>query len=190
MSAVENEMHPLQSLKLISDVILQTKDELKNYGFLYLVWGWIIAVASLAFFVLHTFTATSLFFLPFPLLVGAGVLITVLYYRSAQKTAETYLAGYLKNLWFVLGICFVLTVFISLTQKIQPFTFTLLIGGVGTLVSGLNLRFKPLMAGGILFFIFAVISVFLDEMYRPLIHGIAVMLGYLVPGYLLKYSKS
>lgn len=72
----------------------------------------------------------------------------------------------------------------------QPFTFTMLIGGVGTLVSGLNLRFRPLIIGGILFFISAVTSIFIAEEYRPLVHGIAVIIGYLIPGYLLKYSKS
>nr|WP_121273163.1 hypothetical protein [Pedobacter schmidteae] len=190
MNAIEKELNPLQSLKIISEVILHTKDELKNYSFLYLIWGWVIALASFSFFALHTLTSSSLFFLPFPVLVVAGIVVTFFHYRSASKTSETYLAGYLKNLWMVLGICFVLTIFISLSQQLQPFTYTLLIGGVGTLVSGLNLRFKPLIIGGIVFFIAAVASVFITEQYRPLIHGIAVIIGYLIPGYLLKYSKS
>jgi hypothetical protein len=190
MDTIENEMNPLQSLQLISDVILRTKDQLRNYSTLYLIWGWIIAIASLSFFALHTYTSTSLFFLPFPVLVLMGIALTFRYYRSARETSETYLASYLKKLWLVLGICFVLTVFISLSQKIQPFTYTLLLGGIGTLVSGLNLRFKPLITGGVLFFIFAVISILIPEQYRSLLHGFAVILGYIVPGYLLRYTKA
>lgn len=189
MDTIENEMNPLQSLKLISDVILRTKEQLRDYSTLYLIWGWIIALASLSFFALHTYTSTSLFFLPFPVLVLTGLVFTFRYYRSGRERSETYLASYLKKLWFVLGICFVLTVFISLSQKVQPFTYTLLIGGIGTLVSGLNLQFKPLIAGGILFFIFALISILIPEQYRSLLHGFAVITGYLVPGYLLKYTK-
>ncbi len=190
MDAIENEMNPLQSLKLISDVILRTKEQLRSYSTLYLIWGWLIAVASLAFFALHTYTSSPLFFLPFPVLGLTGILLTIRYYHSAKETSETYLASYLKKLWFVLGICFILTVFISLSQKMQPFTYTLLIGGVGTLVSGLNLRFKPLITGGILFFTFAVISILIPEQYRSLLHGFAVITGYLIPGYLLKYTKA
>lgn len=189
MKTLESEMSPLQSLKLISDVISGTKEELKSYSSLYLVWGWIIAAASISFFVLHTYTSFSLFFLPFPILVMGGIIFTLLYYRSMKNTSITYLAGYLRNLWMVLGLCFIMTVFISLSQKTEPFIYTLLIGGVGTLVSGLNLRFRPLIAGGILFFIFAIVCILIPKTYHSLVHGFAVITGYLMPGYLLKHSK-
>jgi hypothetical protein len=190
MDAIENRMDPLQSLKLISEAILRTKEDLKSHSSLYLIWGWLVAVASLSFFVLHSYTSFRFFFLPFPVLGLTGIVITLFHYRAKQHTTETYLSFYLKNLWLVLGICFILTVFVSLFQKIQPFTYTMLIGGIGTLVSGLSLRFRPLTAGGVLFFIFAILSILVPGQYGPLLHGIAVITGYLIPGYLLKYAKA
>jgi len=93
-------------------------------------------------------------------------------------------------MWVVLGICFILVVLTNIIQDHQPFTYTILIGGIGTLASGLVLKFRPLITGGILFLLAFVLSVFANEDYRPLIQGIAVVTGYLIPGYLLKYSKA
>jgi hypothetical protein len=189
MEAIEDKLDPLQNLKIILDVISKTKEDIKSYSFLYLLWGWLIATASFLFFTLHTFTSFKLFFIPFPILVFIGILITIVDIRYKQHASETYLAFFIKNLWIVLGCGFILVVFINVVQQYPPFTYTLLIGGIGTLVSGLTLRFKPLIAGGTLFFIFSVASVFVNEKYHPLLQGIAVISGYLVPGYFLKYSK-
>lgn len=190
MNTTEHNLEPAQSLQLITEMIGRTRENLKVHSFLYLVWGWIIALASLLFFVLHTYTSSRWFFLPFPVLSGIGIILTVRYHTGRRYASETYLAFYLRSLWLVLGLGFILTVFVSLSLKLQPFSFTLLIGGIGTLISGLMLRFRPLIIGGLLFFGFAIASVFTDEIYRPLLQGIAVVSGYLVPGYLLKYART
>jgi hypothetical protein len=131
-----------------------------------------------------------LFFLPFPVLVVPGIIVTLIYYNKEGRTSVTYLTGFLKQLWLVLAISFIATVLISELQQTPPFTYTLVIGGIGTLVSGLAMRFKPLIAGGMAFLIIAIGSVFVSDHLKPLLHGVAVITGYLIPGYLLKYSKS
>src|SRR4029078_8578611 len=158
MNTYENELNPLQSLQLITEVITKTKENFRRYSFLYLLWGWLIAIASFAFFILHQYTSFDLFFLAFPLMAGCGILITVLHYRLKRHDTETWLSGYLKNLWLVLGISFILVVFINIVQQRPPFTYTLLIGGGGNLISGMSLRFRPLIFGGIIFFLFALLS--------------------------------
>ncbi|HZY35417.1 MAG TPA: hypothetical protein VFE53_02145 [Mucilaginibacter sp.] len=190
MDTSENELTPSDSLKLITEVISKTRDNIKTQSFCFLLWGWLIAAASILFYVLHEFTAFKLFFLPFPLLVIPGIIITVIYYQRSSHFSETYLTGFLKQLWLVLAISFIAVVLISLLQKYPPFTYTLVIGGIGTLVSGLVMRFRPLIVGGALFLLIAVGSVFVGDGVKPLLQGIAVIAGYLIPGYLLKYSKS
>jgi hypothetical protein len=189
MEAIENKLDPAQSLQMITDVIARTKENIKEHSFLFLLWGWLIAVASFSFFILHTYTSFKLFFLPFPILALTGIIISFLHYAGKRYKSETYIGYYLKKLWLVLGISFILVVFINVIKANPPFTYTLLIGGIGTLVSGLVLRFRPLTFGGVLFLLFSVISVFIPDIYKPLLHGVAVVTGYLIPGYLLKYSK-
>jgi len=92
-------------------------------------------------------------------------------------------------MWLVLGICFITVVFINVSQNLIPVTYTLLVAGIGTLVSGLVLKFNPLIFGGTLFLISAVLSIYIPIEYRMLFHGVIIIAGYLIPGYLLKYSK-
>jgi len=80
-------------------------------------------------------------------------------------------------------------VFVSVTQKLPPFLFTLIIAGVGTLASGMAMRFKPMIIGGSLFFAAAILGVYVPDIYKPLLVGIAIITGYLIPGYLLKASQ-
>jgi hypothetical protein len=188
MEAMENELSPVESLKIISEVIGKTKENIRLHSFPFLLWGWLIAIASLLFFFLRSYTHFKAYFLPFPILVISGIVLTVKYYRKFAAY-ETYLGFYLKKLWLVLGVSFILVVFINVTHGALPFTYTILIAGIGTLVSGLVLRFTPLVIGGVIFLLFSVATTFVSDSYSPLLSGLAVIAGYLVPGYLLKYSK-
>jgi len=190
MDTTEENLDAAQSLQMISEVIAKTKENIKEHSFLFLVWGWLISVASFSFFFLHTFTSFKLFFLPFPVLAAAGIVISYLHYSNTRDASETYLGYYLKNLWLVLGIGFVLIVFMTVVTTAPPFTYTLLLGGIGTMVTGLVLRFKPLVVGGTLFLLLCAISVFTPDTYKPLLQGFAVITGYLVPGYMLKNARS
>jgi len=188
MEIQDNELTPIQGLQMITEVIAKTRDNLREYSFPFLLWGWLIAAASLLFFVLHVYTSFPLYFLPFPILAAAGIVITLRFFAGKRYGPETYLSFYLKRLWLVLGLSFILVVVINLIGGNPPFTYTLLIAGIGTMVSGLVLRFRPLVVGGIVFLLLSIVSVVVPDRYKPLLQGIAVVVGYLVPGYQLKRS--
>ena len=65
----------------------------------------------------------------------------------------------------------------------------LLIGGIATTTSGLLIKFRPLIIGGMSFFIFSIATTFVSNEYIALIVGAAIICGYLIPGYLLKSAK-
>lgn len=190
MEANEMKLDPEQSLRIITDTIAKTKDNIRAMSSCFLLWGWLITGASVLFYVLHTFTDFRLYFLPFPAAVVCGGIWTLRYFSRMKAGTETWLNWFLKQMWLTIGICFLLVVAISLLMKQAPFTYTLLLGGIGTMVSGLVMRFKPLIAGGILFLLLALGSVMVNDAAKPLLQGIAVLGGYLAPGYLLKYSKT
>lgn len=188
MEIQEKELTPLQGLQMITDVIAKTRENLKEHSFCFLLWGWLIAAASFLFFILHAYTSFTLYFLPFPVLTAAGIFVTLRYYAGKRKAAQTYLGYYLGRLWLALASGFILAVAINLIADQPPFTYTLLIAGIGTLASGLVLRFRPLTAGGILFLLASLISIELPDTYKPLLQGLVVVMGYLIPGYLLQRS--
>lgn len=184
-------LSPSESLDIISRAINQTKDNIKDQSFYYILWGWLISIASLCNYLLVVYTDFRQAYLPWLIAVPIGWIVSIVYSVKKERTKhyETYFDIFLKYLWVVLGISFIVVVFMSLRLHINPTTFVLLLAGIGTLVSGLTLKFNPLSIGGIVLFGFAISSLFVDNSYTLLITTIAVVIGYLIPAYLLKNSK-
>jgi hypothetical protein len=191
MVTEEKPLSPHESLQLIANTIAMTKENIRQNSFPFLLWGWLIAIASVSFFFIHQYTTTHFYFLPFPVLSIAGVITTIIYYRkNVFNTTVSYLSSFIYKMWMVLGISFFVVVFVNVYQFNPPFTYTLIIAATGTLTSGLVIKFKPLIIGGIILFVTAIASVFIANDYKVLIHGFAIILGYLIPGYLLKSAKA
>jgi hypothetical protein len=57
-------------------------------------------------------------------------------------------------------------------------------------MTGFIIRFKPIIYGGIIFWIFSIVSVFILNEYQLVIYAVAMVLGNIIPGYMLKYSKN
>jgi hypothetical protein len=179
---------PQESLALIAEAIRKTKENYRENSRFFLLWGWLIVTASLGFFLLRQYTATRFYFLPFPVLSAIGIVTTLLWYRQlkAEAPTETYLSYFFNRLWLVVGMGFIVVVFVSVSRGMSPFLYTLVVAGIGTLVTGLAMKFRPLVWGGILFFAAAVAGIYLPSAGLPLLNGLAMIGGYLVPGYLLK----
>jgi hypothetical protein len=187
---MEETLSPRESLDLIVDVIAKTKESLKGNSFGFLLWGWLIAIASFSFFLLHQYTSFQFYFMPFPVLSAIGIILTVNWMRKKNTgTTLPYTIYFLDRLWVVLGACFLMVVFINVSHGQVPFTYTLIIAGIGTLVSGWVLNFRPLVIGGILLFLASMVTVYVADAYKPLVQGVAIVAGFLVPGYLLKKEK-
>ena len=69
----ERPLMPQESLALIAETIRKTKENFRENSRFFLLWGWLIAAASFAFFLLRQYTETRFFFLPFPVLVAVGM---------------------------------------------------------------------------------------------------------------------
>jgi len=181
-------LNPNESLDIISDAIQKTKENIKEQSFYYLLWGWLASIAAIMNYIILNFTDFTYHWLSWAILMPLGGIVTMVYSikNNKQKSYETYLDVFLKYLWISIGVSFILAVFISLILKISPAIFVLLLAGIGTLISGLTMKFKPLILGGILFFVFSLTSVFVDDSFKLLIFAIAITIGYLTPAYILK----
>lgn len=185
------QLNPSDSLNIISKAISQTKENIKEQSFYYIMWGWIISVAAFTNYLLITLTDFKHDYLPWLVLIPLGWIISIRYSMKTERTKQyqTYFELFLKYLWIVLGVSFIVSVFISIALKIHPTVFVLLLAGIGTIVSGLTMKFNPLTIGGLLFFVFAIATIFVDKSTILLLNTIAIVTGYLIPAYLLKKSK-
>lgn len=183
-------LNPKESLDVISDAIQKTKENIKDQNFYYLLWGWATSIAAVLNYLIINFTDFKYVFLPWAVLMPLAGIIAIVYSikYSKEKSYETYLDEFLKYLWRVLSVSFVLVVFTSLELEANPVIFVLLIAGIGTLISGLTMKFMPLILGGSLFFVFSLTSIFINDSLTLLIFAIAIITGYLIPAYILKNS--
>ncbi|MEO7049437.1 MAG: hypothetical protein ABI091_29300 [Ferruginibacter sp.] len=190
MEIEERSLSPQEGLQLITDAIAMTKANIRQNSFTFLLWGWLVAMASFCFFFLKHYTLTQFYFLPFPIFAFCGIITTIVHYRQKIATSTvSYLTDFLYKMWLVLGLSFFAVVFINVSQHHSPFTYTLIIAAIGTTASGLVMKFNPLIVGGFLFFMASVATVYVPDEYKVLVHGIAFILGYIIPGYLLKFSS-
>lgn len=103
-----------------------------------------------------------------------------------QKTVVTSFDKINMWLWLSLGMSiFILIMFGSyINFKINP--IILLLAATPTFVSGVILKFKPLLVGGVVFWLSAIASYLMDYPSQFLISAFAIAVGFLIPGILIK----
>ncbi len=69
---------------------------------------------------------------------------------------------------------------------LSTYPLIMLIYGIWLFVSGGALKFKPMIYGGVINWIFAIASFFLMFKMQLLALAVAVLLGYIIPGHMLK----
>jgi hypothetical protein len=72
-------------------------------------------------------------------------------------------------------------------QNVTP--YILLLAGFPTFLSGFIIKFKPLIFGGICFWVVALLVHFAGSELAPLGTPVAMLIGYLIPGYMLKKQR-
>jgi hypothetical protein len=122
-------------------------------------------------------------------LVGFAVIFIYLSRKGRKKAVLTHFDRIITALWLTAGVVFVLIVLFCYRYETYPTPYILAVTGMATFISGMVVRFKPLMAGGIVFGIISVASIFVPALSQLLLVAISLVLGFLIPGYLLKTAK-
>jgi hypothetical protein len=92
-------------------------------------------------------------------------------------------------LWFSFGLTVFILVGFGYKINFQLNPVILIVSAIPTFVSGVILKFKPLVFGGICFWIFGIISFLVSVELQPLVGAIAMVCAYLIPGYLLRKQE-
>lgn len=195
----KNNLTPEESFKIINKAISNFKINYREYANTFLLWGWILTLASFSNFIilkiLHSKEAYELMGLySLGNWVVFGIIgFIILYFMERKinkdKKVYSYLESYIKKLWIVAAASFFIAIILCIKLEIAPPPIMLLIAGIATTTSGLLIKFKPMIIGGMSFFIFSIATTFVSNEYIALIVGAAIICGYLIPGYLLKSAK-
>jgi hypothetical protein len=113
--------------------------------------------------------------------------------RKKQQQVKTYTDDIMGMVWLVFSVLMFLMGFILGTKQlmIALYPCSLALYGMPTFLSGVILRFKPLMVGAIVCWLLAILALAVFWVYQPLLLAIAVIAAWIIPGYLLKrkYNK-
>lgn len=181
-----------EKLDVIFEMIENSKTNLRDNAFFYLLWGWLVLIASLSHFIL---LKLGIFysFLAWPILMTIGaVASTIAGFRLGKRMHyRTHLDTAIIYLWWGFFFAMMIPLILAIGGKIPWSILDALIislYGLGTFVSGGILKFKPLIIGGICCWIISLGVFFIPEDYMLLLVTASMIIAYLVPGYMLKYS--
>lgn len=185
----EKDLSPEQSLELIQSMIGRARKRYTDNSFFFLLWGWITLVASLTHFYLGVYTSYEHPYIGWSLSFVGGIVSAIYGSRMSKRSKVTNYTDKLYGwLWTSLGIAMFVIIFNGELVKWVVVPFIMLLAGVGTLMSGVMMNFKPLQLGSGAFWILALVAFRQTEPNQMLLMAVAVGLGYLLPGYIMKYN--
>ena len=179
-----------ESLEIIHTMIAQAKGDFKANAFHFLWWGWIVLIGSLGHYALLSFTSVA-----YPQLAWLVVIIGIAgsIARGVKSNREARVKTYTGKIYGIIWITFLVNYFILLffMDKINYYItpLILLMAAASTLISASMMRFRPLQIGAVSIWIAGIAAFTVSLPNQLLITAIAILLGYLVPGYLLKNSN-
>jgi len=178
-----------QSLDIITTMIHQAKGNARRNSFYFLLWGWVVAIANLGMFLL-TQLDYSRPYIVWLITIPAWILSLYKGFRqNRQDQIHTHLDSISIALWFSFAVCIFTVIGFGYKINYQISPVILLVSAIPTVVSGVVFRFRPLLIGGILFWLCGIACFLVGAAYQPLVGTVAIAGGYLIPGYMLQSKK-
>jgi hypothetical protein len=192
----EKQLTEHESLRLIQQMIETAKTEQKDDGKSWIIWGWLIFLASVFTILNIQFHWANTFF--FWNLFGFASLAILLYqviryfFIKKKVRVKTYTQDLFNKLNIGFFIALMLIIFSmnigDADLRVPPTKgFALLLGlyGFWILIYGAVLNFKPSIIGAYITWTAAFASLFVDTFqWTMLLHAIAVLCGYIIPGHI------
>jgi hypothetical protein len=179
-----------QSIEIISQMIQEAKGKLQRNNFYFLFWGWVIVVANLGMYILSRIDYERPYIV---WLITIPAWIFTLYKAFTKKKHQTTTSHFDRIsgfLWLSFGISIFVLVFFGYKINFQLNPVILVVSAIPTIVSGSILNFRPLIAGGITFWLSGIVCFLVPMETQPLVGAVAIVCGYLIPGYMLKKKQS
>lgn len=188
----EEKFSPEQSLQVIQSMIEKAKNQFSENGHLYLLWGWVVFICSITQFVLLKIVHYEKHYLVW-IACWLAVIYQFIYLRKQHKQVKvkTYADSVIGYIWMTFFILMMLIGFLigksngeEYYKLISPAFLALY--GMPTFLSGILLRFRPLVIGGIGCWVLSVLTCFIPYDYQLLLLAAAMIIAWIIPGYILR----
>lgn len=191
-------MDQKQQIDIIQQMLNRTRYRVHEGSIFYIFWGWLVLSATVIEYLLLTqFESEKLHWITWPILMPLGGIASYFIGKKMSKEAGhiTLLDNVMKYLWagIVTGIIFSLFMSAKIGWS-NSYLLVILFYGIGSLISGRILNFRPLIFGGM----FSLLLVAAAIVFSNIISGfdqtlivlaVSIIGTYLIPGYLLRANK-
>lgn len=184
METTETKQQAEAQIKLIHAMLGAAQNQITENGFHFLLWGTLVILASLTqYFLIQTGLGNGSN-LVWPAMTVIGVPAGIWYESKRKKDASSVSLHdqHYGFLWLGFGITLGVIIFGSIKNNLSPVPFILGLAGLATFASGGIFKYRPLMAGGIIFWMASLCSLFMAGPEQLLINAAGTFLGYVLPG--------
>jgi hypothetical protein len=186
---LSGDFSPQESLRIIQTMIEKARNSVADKSFYFLLWGWLVFIASIGQFVLKVIVKTEWHPVVWNLMI-VGSVVSIFHSRkeNEKKRVKSYVDESIAYLWIAIGITQGLLIFVFVRQGDWQdcYTFFILLYSIGCFVSGRILKFRPLVWGAISGWLLAILTTFAGFDYNILIMALAILVSYIIPGYILR----
>lgn len=183
-------MKEKEALQLIEQMISTAKNDLKENGFFFMLWGWTIFIAALVHFTLEIVPTHIHPALPWPVFTGIAGIISIFASRKQKREQrmKSYVETALTSIWTAFGISLFIALMILLNfAPLMAYPVVMLFYGFGTFTTGRILKFNPMIYGAFACWILAVVTAFSPFNIQLLLLAASVVISYIIPGHILQY---
>jgi hypothetical protein len=184
---MEKELSSKESLAIITQMISKAKKEAAGDGsFQLLLWGWVVAICNFGHYTLEKMSYEMPYIVWLLIIPAVGLSIWDNIRKRKRARVKTHLDEMLAGIWISVFVGMLITLSFMPTLSFQQNPIILILAGIGVISTGVLVRVKVVLLGGILLMVGSVIAFLLPVIDQYLVAGIAMIFGYLVPGYYLK----
>ena len=185
------EFTPSESLALIANVISEAKSRFKDNGFSFIFLGLCSFISSLGQFVLIKLEYYQINYYPYFIMPIAGV-VTYFYYKKKRRVVKSknIIGSLLSIFGAIVGLNSMIAGFFFWGKfGIAFIPFMLILFSIWSALTGVLIKKRIFLISGIVINIIAYLSFYIGREYHPLVLSIVSLIGIVVPGIILNYSR-
>ena len=209
MSQEEKQLTEKESLQLITEMIQKAKANIHERGTSAIMWGTVTGIAGLVSFFEKYFNFSIGF--DIWLIVFAAIIpqIFISIRENKERKVVTHTERAIDAIWIVYGISIGCLIFFinvvpgvsakffaaehgeAALQHFPRYIFSagsifLILYAIPTLATGIISGFRPMLLGGIICYLFFVVSCYTSGTWDMLLMGLAGIINWLIPGFILR----
>lgn len=181
-----------ESLELISRMIKNTQNNVKKgEGRPFLIWGYTTVILTLAVWYMVSTTMNYYWYGLWFLLPVTGLSLAYLFCRDHTPGVRTYIDRIVNYVWMVCGgVGFTVSAVSMFDPGLSVLYIVVLLMGIGTTLTGLITRYKPLVVAGILSLLLSFLCLFIKGNDQLLIFAAVFVVMMVIPGHILNHYSN